>query len=119
MKDRTNKDIEVGTRNSTLATPEITTWFINQIKQSFKDFKIAIDEEFKGSLILEHHKHGDEFHEGFGNSINIFQIELSRTLRENHSQLIIDSFVKTAKEFEEKFCQEIILPDEQPQSQPL
>jgi hypothetical protein len=119
MKNRENKDIEIGTRNNTLASPQITTWFINQIKQNFKEFKIATDEEFIGSQILQHHKDGDEYHKGFGNNLNIFQIELSRTLREEHSQLIINTFVKIAKEFEEKFCTKIIQPCEQPLIQPL
>jgi len=104
MKDRKEKDIEIGTRNKILSNPEIYTWFIETTKKHFNKFKVVIDKEFKGSKILEQHRFGDNTgHKGFGINYNIFQIEFSKTLRETHKKEIIKYLEKITKEFQIKF----------------
>lgn len=103
MKNRENKDIEIGTRNGELTNPKLKQWFIKQMQTLFSDFKIAIDEEFKGTTILEEYKNGNNYFEGLGNNLNIFQIELSIELREKHTKLIIDNFSQIALNFSKEF----------------
>ena len=102
MRNRGYKDIEIGTRNGKLACPEISDWFISKVKQKFAEHEVAVDDEFIGSPILKHYRYGNEYFDGFGENLNIFQVELSGDLRWNERELVVKNFSEIAKEFEEE-----------------
>jgi hypothetical protein len=102
MRNRGYKDIEIGTRGGTLATPEITKWFVEKVKEKFALQKVAVDDEFCGSPILKHYRYGNEYFDGFGENLNIFQVELSGDLRWSSQDLIVKNFSEIAAEFEKE-----------------
>ena len=103
MKNREGKDVEIGTREGELARPEVVEWFVGRMKEKFSESKVVVDDEFKGPSILKHYRHGNDFFEGFGENLNIFQVELSRDLRENSREEVVEKIVEVVGEFERKF----------------
>lgn len=97
MKNQKGKDIEIGTREGRLASPKICEWFVSSVKSKFSKFIIVVDEEFKGNRVLEEHR------QKLGETLNIFQVELSRDIREENRREIVDGFAQILREFERDF----------------
>ena len=104
MRDR-DKEIEIGTLQGKTCSPEVKNWFVNEIKKRFN--KVQIDGRFPGDPSKSVHRCGDQTsdlsYSGYGNNFNTFQIEISRTLRENHQKELINIFSDIIIHFNEKF----------------
>lgn len=105
MKNKWNEDIEIGTQYSKTCSPEVKEWFDSEIKKNFK--RIQIDVRFCGDSSKSVHRCGDQTKDfnylGYGNNFNTFQIEISRTLRENYQKKLINKFSDIVNHFNEKF----------------
>ena len=99
MADRDYKDIEIGTIFGKICEPEIEKWFLKSLKEKFKEKglspKIVANQGFWGDPSLKELKIADNY--------NIIQIEISKTLRENHRDALIDVFSEVLREFNLKF----------------
>lgn len=99
MKDRNHKDIEIGTGNGVLADARILDWFVSEMKTEFSEFRVVVDEEFSGEKSLRQHRIGNEEFNGLGNGLNIFQVELSYSVRENFRDRIVEGIVRVLSGF--------------------
>lgn len=97
MRNREGKDIEIGTRGGKLGSSDVLEWFVERVCDKFSDFRVKVDEEFCGNKILEDHR------EALGEEVNIFQVELSRDLREEFLSEIIDGFGEIVLDFSDRF----------------
>ena len=97
--------IEIGTRSGKTCSPEVKDWFIEKLKGC--DWEIQIDKKKIGDRSKIVHRWGDEISGsycfGYGSNFNTFQIEISRTLRENYQDEIIDIFGDIIISFNETF----------------
>lgn len=86
--------IEIGTRNCETCSTEIKEWFIKKLKGN--GFDIQIDKEKIGDPSKKVHRLGDKVSDlyccGYGENFNTLQVEISRNLRENHQEELIDIF---------------------------
>jgi hypothetical protein len=105
MKDKWGSDIEIGTLNNKTCSPEVKKWFVSEIKKRIK--KSQIDKNFPGDISKSFHRHGDQTgvlsYIGYGTNFNTFQIEISRTLRENYRKGLIGIFSDIILRFNEQF----------------
>lgn len=105
MKDKWEKDIEIGTLYGKTCSLEVKDWFVNEIKKHIK--KCQIDKIFPGDTSKSFHRYGDQTgvlnYLGYGINFNTFQIEISRTLRKNHQKELIDIFSDIIIRFNEQF----------------
>jgi hypothetical protein len=99
MRDR-DKEIEIGTLHGKTCSPEVREWFVNEIKKRVK--KVQIDRRFPGDSSKSVHRCGDQTsdlnYSGYGNNL-----EISRTLRENHQKELINIFSDIIIHFNEGF----------------
>lgn len=105
MKDRPNKDIEIGTRNGELCNSKVKSWFIDKMREKM-DYRIVVDDVFVGDKSLSFHRYGDPSsinYKGFGENYNIFQVEISKQLRDNHLGKLIDMFSSIIEDFKQEF----------------
>jgi len=105
MRNNWNEDIEIGTLHGKTCSPEVKVWFINEIKKNIK--KCQIDRRFPGDPSKSVHRCGDQIGDlnylGYGTNFNTFQLEISRTLRQNHQKELIDIFSDIIIRFCEQF----------------
>jgi len=103
MREKGNLDFEIGTLHSKTCSPKVTKWLINEIQKY--DKRVQTDVRFPGDLSKSVHRCGDHDlnYLGYGNNFNTFQIEISRTLRENHQKELINIFSDIIIHFNEKF----------------
>lgn len=105
MKDKWNRDVEIGTLHGKSCSAEVKDWFVIQIKKHVKN--LIIDEKFSGDESKLVHRHGDQNSDlnyiGYGVDFNTFQIEISRTLRENYKNELIEIFSNIILKFNKKF----------------
>ncbi len=115
MKDREDKDIELGTRHGRSCSPLIQTWIYKQFVEIsdslfWKELSpaIVLDEHFIGDSSKEAHRHGDQnsLYSGYGENFNTVQIECAHWLRTNHPQEIIDTLCQIIGHFRRDFCRE-------------
>lgn len=103
MKDRKDKDIEIGTQCGKTCQSKVRAWFVKNVTEKSKktiggNIKIDEDKYFCGittSIGFHHQKYGDNF--------NTFQVEISKTLRKKHLKELIDIFSTIIIEFNKKF----------------
>ncbi len=96
--------IEIGTRSGKTCSPEVKDWFIEKLKGC--DWEIQIDKKKIGDRSKIVHRWGDKsgsYYFGYGSNFNTFQIEISRMLRENHQDELIDIFRDIIISFNETF----------------
>ena len=105
MKDRINKDIEIGTSFGKSCSPKVKKWFEKETKKHFR--RVQIDGRFCGDPSKSVHRCGDKISDpeylGYGKNYNTIQIEISRTLREKHQEDIINIFCNIIKKFNKEF----------------
>jgi hypothetical protein len=105
MKDDWNQDVEIGTRYGTSCSKEIKDWFVAEVDKHIDRYQV--DGKFSGDPSKPVHRYGDTNSDlsyiGFGDYFNTFQIEISRDLRENHLDLLINLFSGTILRFSEEF----------------
>ena len=105
MRDKGNVDFEIGTLHGKTCSPEVTKWLVNEIRKHGKRAKT--DGRFPGDSSKPVHRCGDQTSDlnylGYGNNFNTFQLEISRTLRENHQKELINIFSDIIIHFNEKF----------------
>ncbi len=98
--------IEIGTRFDASCSPEITDWFKQKlhakIKAYFPKIKCIFNERFPGDFSKQYHRLGDNYtYNGYGENYHTIQIEISKTLREHHSDILTKIFSEIILEFEE------------------
>lgn len=97
--------IEIGTRSGKTCSPEVKEWFIDKLKGC--DLEIQIDKKKIGDRSKIVHRCGDKisglYYFGYGSNFNTFQIEISRMLRENYQDELIDIFSDIIISFNETF----------------
>ncbi len=110
MKDRKDKDIELGTNHGKTCSPNVRDWFVKNFtdkchKLISKDIKIVLDKQFTGDVSKSYHRKGDKLTKyiGYGENFNTIQIEICRSLRENNLNELIVIFTELIKDFNEKF----------------
>lgn len=105
MRDKGNAEIEIGTLHCKTSSPEVTKWLFDEIQEYSK--RIQIDGRFPGDPSKLVHRCGEQTSDlnylGYGNNFNTFQIEISRTLRENHQKELIDMLSGIVDTFSQKF----------------
>ena len=105
MRDKGNVDIEIGTLHGKTCSPKVTKWLVDEIQKHGK--RTQTDGRFPGDSSKSIHRCGDQTSDlnylGYGNNFNTFQIEISRTLRENYQEELIDIFSGIVNHFNEKF----------------
>lgn len=99
MKDRNDKDIEIGTRNGRLASSETTKWFAQALEKQFPSLNITWDKEFLGGDSLEIYRYGDQDFTALGDKYNVFQIEISYTLRKFYFEELVKGLTEIILEF--------------------
>jgi hypothetical protein len=87
--------IEIGTRRGQSCSPEVKAWFTNAIvaraREVLPELKVVVDEKFEGDQSIVCHRLGDgKNYRGYGQNFNTFQLEISRTLRENYLPQIVE-----------------------------
>ena len=95
MRNRDYKDIEIGTLFGEICSDEIENWFYKKLNEAFInrgfDLKIVRNQQFYGDISLKELKLDANY--------NIIQMELSKTLRTNYKDLVIDVFKEVLEEF--------------------
>lgn len=89
--------IEIGTHSGRSCSRKMKKWLQNTItakaKELIPQLKLRFDHYFDGDESIVYHRHGDQLeYIGYGNHFHTFQIELSRTLREEHKSEIVELF---------------------------
>ncbi len=105
MADRWDSDVGIGTRHGETCSSRVRNWLIDRIRSDVK--RSQVDGIFPGDPSKSFHRHGDEAsgldYPGYGSNFNTFQIEISRTLRENHREELTDMFADMIVDFNDKF----------------
>jgi len=105
MEDKRNEDIEIGTLHGKTCSLLVRDWFVNEIENHIKKFQI--DRRFPGDPSKSVHRCGDQTSDlnylGYGANFNTFQIEISKTLRENRQKELVDIFSDIISRFNEQF----------------
>jgi hypothetical protein len=100
--------MEIGTVHGNACSFEIRNWLNELIAEKLKVFspgvQFVFDHKFAGDPSIVFHRKGNgKDYKGYGDNYNAFQVEISRTLRENHSTLIIKLFSKVITQFQDRF----------------
>lgn len=97
MKDEHygKRAIEVGTFQGQSCSEEMKSWFHWTIRKKTNEIlpntRIVFDEYFDGDESIVFHRMGDgDSYEGYGPLFNTFQIEFSKTLREEYQSEIVE-----------------------------
>jgi hypothetical protein len=105
MKDTHNKEIIIGTRNGESCSSDIKRWFVDEVSRYYEN--IIADQIFPGDSSKSVHRLGDCIsdlsYKGYGDNFNTIQIEINRTLRENHRQKLISILSDIIIDFNKKF----------------
>ncbi|MFB6465573.1 hypothetical protein ACE38V_02015 [Cytobacillus sp. Hz8] len=104
--------IEIGTQNGRSCSPDVLQWFQHTIttlvQKVLPNITIIFDHFFNGDESILYHRLGDgDTFKGYGPHFHTFQIEISRTLRENHLPEIVELLSKIMLSFQ----QEIVMND--------
>lgn len=98
------KSIEIGTRLGKTCSPKVKDWFLRKLKS--QDWKILTDKKKIGDPSKIVHRCGGKisglYYMGYGANFNTFQVEISRTLRENHQNELITMFSDIIISFNEE-----------------
>lgn len=109
MRDRPDKDVEIGTRHGATCSASIRDWIVKRFctwSQEHIEGRrppiVVVDEELKGDISKTFHRHGDDTsgYLGYGPNFNTVQIEFSRWLREEHRSELIDFLSQLVLDFE-------------------
>lgn len=100
--------IEIGTLHGQSCSPEIKAWFqtilTTKSQEILPKIDVIFDERFWGDKSIVFHRLGDEEdYPGYGFNFHTFQIEVSRTLRENYLSEIVELFSQIIVDFQTKF----------------
>lgn len=105
MKDKYNKDIEIGTRNGITCSENVKDWVLEELKKSVTS--VGIDKIFRGDVSKSVHRLGDlisnQNYSGYGDNFNTIQLEFSLNLRQNHRREAIKILSNLILKFYEKF----------------
>lgn len=103
--------MEVGTLNGKSCSTEIREWFQKiltaKAKEILPDINIIFDEVFDGDESIVFHRLGDKKnYPGYGENFHTFQIEISRTLREDYPSEIVEIFSQVIGNFQTTFVRQ-------------
>lgn len=87
--------IEIGTSKGKSCSSEIMDWFYKTVNQKSQEIipglNIVLDQKFDGDESIVFHRLGDgNDYRGYGNHFHTFQIEIARSLREDHQEEIAE-----------------------------
>ena len=105
MKDEWGKDIIIGTLHNKSCSQEIKDWFVQEIEKYIKN--VQVEGRFPGNPSKSVHRLGDKLSDlsylGYGRNFNTFQIEINRTLRQNHQKELTEIFSEIISRFNENW----------------
>ncbi|SFA77926.1 MULTISPECIES: hypothetical protein [unclassified Bacillus (in: firmicutes)] len=95
--------IEVGTFQGQSCSKKMRSWFQRTIRKKSNEIlpntRIVFDEYFDGDESIVYHRMGDgDSYEGYGPHFHTFQIEFSKTLREDYQSEIVELITQIINE---------------------
>ncbi len=111
MRDRPQKDIELGTCFGESCSEELLQWLLEHfrkwatnLRNCRREPKIVVNDAndaLFGHPVIATHRWGDKSSEyaGYGPKFNTVQIELAHWLRTEHTEDLVNLFVSVAQEF--------------------
>jgi len=116
-KKTTDFVIANGLKNGEMACdPQIARWLEEKLKQKIREKNIVADgaelatvhiaeegEKFSGDSHLIDYRYGDKKHHGFGQLLQIAQLEIDRRVRKASSEKISETLAEILQEFSSEF----------------
>lgn len=109
MRNRSSKDVELGTFFGESCSPDVLHWLLRRFRSWATELNhdhrepIVIDNDrgdaLYGHPVIATHRNGYDGNPGYGSNYDTVQVELAHWLRNEHKKEIIELLTGVAKEF--------------------